>query len=178
MLDELEADTGREYQLTSAIGVGYDKIEDVNYGQAIQHMDYIFAMSYDFFGGWNNVTGHQTGIYCGEHLSAGECDGTGLDDAGEPRKGPAYTTDHGIQQLLAQGVPASQLVVGTAMYGRGWEGVTEANSQGGNPMTAEGTGKLTGTSANGVWEAGIQDYKGLKTSIIGVAGEGINGFET
>ncbi|MBA6232162.1 MULTISPECIES: glycosyl hydrolase family 18 protein [unclassified Colwellia] len=178
MLDELEADTGREYQLTSAIGVGYDKIEDVNYGQAIQYMDYIFAMSYDFFGGWSNVTGHQTGIYCGEHLSAGACDGSGVDDAGEPRKGPAYTTDHGIQQLLAQGVPASQLVVGTAMYGRGWEGVKETNTQGGNPMTAEGTGKLTGTTANGVWEPGIQDYKGLKKVMIGASGEGINGFET
>ncbi|MFT5755823.1 MAG: chitinase [Alteromonadaceae bacterium] len=178
MLDDLEADTGREYQLTSAIGVGYDKIEDVDYGQAIQYMDYIFAMSYDFFGGWNNVTGHQTGIYCGEHLTTGECDGTGLDDAGEPRKGPAYTTDNGIRKLLAQGVPASQLVVGTAMYGRGWEGVKEANTQGGNPMTTKGTGKLTGTSANGVWEAGIQDYKGLRKAMIDSSGNGINGFET
>jgi chitinase len=178
MLDELEADTGREYQLTSAIGVGYDKIEDVDYGQAIQYMDYIFAMSYDFFGGWNNVTGHQTGIYCGEHLSAGECDGTGVDDAGEPREGPAYTADNGIQQLLAQGVPASKLVVGTAMYGRGWEGVKEANTEGGNPMTAKGTGKLTGSTANGVWEPGIQDYKGIKKVMIGASGEGINGFET
>jgi len=178
MLDELEADTGREYQLTSAIGVGYDKIEDVDYSLAIQSMDYIFAMSYDFFGGWNNVTGHQTGIYCGEHLSVGECDGTGLDDAGEPRKGPAYTMDNGIQQLLAQGVPASQLVVGTAMYGRGWEGVKEANTQSGNPMTTEGTGKLTGTSVNGVWEPGIQDYKGIKKVMIGASGEGINGFQT
>ncbi|MEW6991764.1 glycosyl hydrolase family 18 protein [Colwelliaceae bacterium 6441] len=177
MLDELEAEFGREYQLTSAIGVGYDKIEDVDYGQAIQHMDYIFAMSYDFFGGWNNVTGHQTGIYCGEHLSSGECDGTGLDDEGKPRKGPAYTTDNGIQKLLAQGVPANQLVVGTAMYGRGWEGVYPINTLGDNPMTAEGTGKLTGTKENGVWEPGIQDYKGIKKSMLGASNTGINGFE-
>ena len=178
MLDGLEADTGREYQLTSAIGVGYDKIEDVDYAQAIQHMDYIFAMSYDFFGGWNNVTGHQTGLYCGEHLTTGECDGTGLDDAGEPRKGPAYTANNGVQQLLAQGVPAGQIVVGTAMYGRGWEGVMPENTVGGNPMTTQGTGKLTGTTANGVWEPGIQDYKGLKKAMIGATGDGINGFET
>lgn len=178
MLDGLEADTGREYQLTSAIGVGFDKIEDVNYGQAVQYMDYIFAMSYDFYGGWNNVTGHQTGIYCGEHLTAGECDGTGLDDEGNPRKGPAYTTDNGIQKLLAQGVPASRIVVGTAMYGRGWQGVMPENTIGNNPMTATGTGKLTGTPANGVWEAGIQDYKGMKNAMIGASGNGVNGFET
>lgn len=178
MLNELEADTGREYQLTSAIGVGYDKIQDVDYGQAIQHMDYLFAMSYDFYGGWNNVTGHQTGIYCGEHLSAGECDGTGFDDEGNPRKGPAYTADNGIQKLLAQGIPAEQIVLGTAMYGRGWEGVLPENTINDNPMTTEGTGKLTGSTANGVWEAGIQDYKGIRKVMIDAAGNGINGFET
>lgn len=177
MLDELEAETGREYQLTSAIGVGYDKIEDVDYAQAVQHMDYIFAMSYDFYGGWNNVTGHQTGIYCGEHLTTGECDGTGLDDEGNPRKGPAYTADNGIGKLLGQGVPAGKIVLGTAMYGRGWEGVKPENTIGDNPMTAEGTGKLTGSTANGVWEPGIQDYKGMKKVMIGTAGTGINGFE-
>lgn len=177
MLDGLEAETGRTYELTSAIGMGYDKIEDVDYGQATQYMDYIFAMTYDFYGGWNNVTGHQTALYCGEHMSVGECDGTGLDDEGNPRKGPAYTADNGIQQLLAQGAPANKLVLGVAMYGRGWEGVTADKVTGDNPMTAQGTGKLTGTTAEGVWEAGIQDYKGMKATKLGADGLGINGFE-
>ncbi|WP_448547078.1 glycosyl hydrolase family 18 protein [Thalassotalea fusca] len=177
MLNELEAETGREYELTSAIGMGFDKIQDVDYGEAIQHMDYIFAMTYDFYGGWNNVTGHQTGIYCGQHLSTGECDGTGVDDDGEPRKGPAYTADNGIQKLLGQGVPANKLVLGTAMYGRGWVGVMPENTVGDNPMTAEGTGKLTGTTAEGVWEPGIQDYKGIKAHKVGASGTGINGYE-
>ncbi|WP_185976740.1 glycosyl hydrolase family 18 protein [Catenovulum sediminis] len=178
MLDELEAETGREYELTSAIGVGYDKIEDVDYAAAAQHMDYIFAMTYDFYGGWNNVTGHQTGIYCGEHLTAGECDGTGLDEEGNPRKGPAYTIDNAINLLLGQGVAAKQIVVGAAMYGRGWEGVLEANAEDpNNPMTAPGNGKLTGTSAQGVWEAGVIDYKGIKANMIGDSETGINGFE-
>ena len=177
MLDELETETGRDYQLTSAIGVGFDKIEDVDYGQAIQYMDYIFGMSYDFYGGWNNVTGHQTGLYCGEHISADECAGTGLDDKGEPRKGPAYTTNAGVEQLLAQGVPANQIAVGVAMYARGWEGVYPENTIADNPMTAEGNGKLTGSTTDGIWEAGIQDYKGVKRTVIGDANTGINGFE-
>jgi len=178
MLDTLEAETGREYELTSAIGTGYDKIQDVDYQAASQYMDHIFAMTYDFFGGWNNVTGHQTGIYCGEHLSAGECNGTGVDENGEPRKGPAYTIDNAVQLLLAQNVPSKKIVVGTAMYGRGWEGVTDANASiSGNPMTAPGNGKLTGTSEQGVWEAGVIDYKGIKANMIGANGTGINGFE-
>lgn len=178
MLDGLEAQTGRQYELSSAIGTGYDKIEDVNYQQAAQYMDYIFAMTYDFYGGWNNVTGHQTALYCGSHISADECNGTGLDDKGEPRKGPAYSTDNAVQLLLKQGVPSKKVVVGTAMYGRGWEGVYPQNATiADNPMTAPGNGKLTGTKEQGVWEAGVIDYKGIKAHMIGANEQGVNGFE-
>ncbi|RJG47883.1 glycosyl hydrolase family 18 protein [Motilimonas pumila] len=155
MLDELSAETGREYQLTSAVGVGYDKIEDVNYIDAVPHMDYIFAMTYDYYGGWNNVVGHQTALYCGSHMTADECNGTGLDDEGKPRKGPAYTSANGINLLLEKGVPANKLVVGAAMYARGWTGVTEASmTDPTNPMTGVGNGKVKGS-----WEAGVIDYK-------------------
>ncbi|CCQ12803.1 Chitinase [Pseudoalteromonas luteoviolacea B = ATCC 29581] len=178
MLDELELEVGKQYELSSAIGVGYDKIEDVDYQKASQYMDHIFAMTYDFYGGWNNVTGHQTAIYCGSHMSLGECNGTGVDDKGVPRKGPAYTADNAVQLLLKQGVNPKKIVLGTAMYGRGWEGVYPANAKiADNPMTAPGNGKLTGTSAQGVWEAGVIDYKGIKANMVGSAGTGINGFE-
>lgn len=178
MLDELEAQTGRKYELTSAIGTGWDKVEDVDYQRAAEYMDYIFAMTYDFHGGWNNVTGHQTGIYCGSHLSNEACNGSGVDDNGKPRKGPAYTMDNAIQLLLAQGVPSEKLVVGAAMYGRGWEGVYPQNAAvAGNPMTAPANGKLKGTTAQGVWEAGVIDYKGLKKYMIGDNEQGVNGFE-
>ncbi|KZW99612.1 chitinase [Pseudoalteromonas luteoviolacea] len=177
MLDELELETGRKYELTSAIGSGYDKIEDVDYQVAQQYMDYIFAMTYDFYGGWNNVTGHQTGIYCGSHLSQGECDGTGLDDNGEPRKGPAYTVDNAVKALLAQGVDSKKIVVGAAMYGRGWEGVFDSNTTiQGNPVTAPGNGKYAGSTSEGVWEPGIMDYKAIAKNLVGANGTGINGF--
>ncbi|MEQ2353917.1 glycosyl hydrolase family 18 protein [Pseudoalteromonas piscicida] len=178
MLDELEAETGRQYELTSAIGAGYDKIEDVDYQAAQQYMDYIFAMTYDFYGAWNNETGHQTGIYCGSHLSTDECNGTGVDDNGVPRKGPAYTGDHAIQLLLQQGVQPSKLVMGVAMYGRGWEGVLDANAAiPGNPMTAPGNGPLTGSTSEGVWEPGIMDYKAIAANAVGQGGSGVNGYE-
>ncbi|WP_432816141.1 glycosyl hydrolase family 18 protein [Vibrio intestinalis] len=178
MLDTLQAETGRTYELTSAIGVGYDKIEDVNYGEAIQYMDYIFAMTYDFYGAWNNVLGHQTAINCGTFMRPGQCDGTGVDENGKPYEGPAYTTDNGIQLLLAQGVPANKLVVGTAMYGRGWEGVMpESLTVPGDPMTGVGNGKLKGSTAQGVWEDGVIDYKGIKANMLGANNTGINGFE-
>lgn len=166
MLDELSAETGKTYELTSAIGAGYDKIEDVDYAAASQYMDYIFAMTYDFFGGWNNVAGHQTALNCGSHMSQGECDGTGLDDKGEPRKGPAYTITNAIDLLLAQGVDAKKLVVGAAMYARGWTGVTrESMTDPTNPMTGVGNGKVAGS-----WEAGVIDYKDVVSNYVNKAG--------
>ncbi|WP_299691615.1 glycosyl hydrolase family 18 protein [uncultured Vibrio sp.] len=178
MLDELEAENGRTYELTSAIGVGYDKIEDVDYGEAVQHMDYIFAMNYDFYGAWNNQLGHQTALHCSSFMRPGQCDGTGIDENGEAYKGPAYTTDNGIQLLLDQGVPANKLVVGAAMYGRGWEGVLPSSLMDPtDPMTGVGNGKLQGTTAQGVWEDGVIDYKGIKANMLGANNQGINGFE-
>ena len=178
MLDELGAETGRTYELTSAIGVGYDKIEDVDYSNAVQYMDYIFAMTYDFYGGWNNVPGHQTALFCGRFMRAGQCDGSGSDDKGVPYKGPAYTADNGIKLLLAQGVPANKLVLGAAMYGRGWEGVLpDTLTDPLDPMTGKGTGKLKGSKEQGVWEEGVIDYKGIKRFMLGTDNLGVNGFQ-
>lgn len=166
MLDELSAETGRTYELTSAVGVGYDKIANVNYVDAVPYMDYIFAMTYDYYGGWNNVVGHQAALDCGSHMSADECAGKGVDAEGKPRKGPAYTTKNGVNLLLEKGVPPEKLVIGAAMYGRGWTGVTEASmSDPTNPMTGVGNGKIAGS-----WEAGVIDYKDIVTDYENKAG--------
>lgn len=70
MLNELSAQTGRTYELTSAIGAGRDKIEDVDYTTAQQYLDHIFLMSYDFYGGWSNtVLGHQSCAACASMAS-------------------------------------------------------------------------------------------------------------
>ncbi|MBV7297592.1 glycosyl hydrolase family 18 protein [Enterovibrio paralichthyis] len=162
MLDELSAETGRTYELTSAVGVGYDKIANVNYVDAVPYMDYIFAMTYDYYGGWNNVVGHQAALDCGSHMTADECAGKGLDEEGKPRKGPAYTTKNGVNLLLEKGVPPEKMVIGAAMYGRGWTGVTEASmSDPTNPMTGVGNGKVAGS-----WEAGVIDYKDIVTKYL------------
>ncbi|HEY8569259.1 glycosyl hydrolase family 18 protein [Microbulbifer sp.] len=138
MLDKVEQDTGREYELTSAIGAGYDKIEDVDYLAVQQYMDYFFVMTYDFYGGWSNdVLGHQTALY-----------------APAWRPDTDYTTHNGIQELLGLGVEPGKLVVGAAMYGRGWTGVS--GWTGSDHMTGTATGKVAGT-----WEAGVVDYRDI-----------------
>ena len=148
MLDELEAQTGRKYELTSAIGAGYDKIEDVDYRAAQQYMSHIFMMTYDYNGGWSNTElGHQTNLYAASW---------------DPKT--KYTTDKAVNLMLAQGVDPGKLVVGAAMYGRGWTGVS--GYQGNNPFTGKATGKVKGT-----WEDGVVDYRDIVNNRMGAGWE-------
>jgi len=71
--------------------------------------------------------------------------------SGIPQAG--FYADNAIQKLKSLGVPSSKLLLGIGFYGRGWTGVTQSAPGG----TA--TGPATGT-----YEAGIEDYKVLKTS--------------
>ncbi|MGL5092981.1 MAG: glycosyl hydrolase family 18 protein [Aeromonas sobria] len=149
MLDELEAETGRTYELTSAIGAGYDKIEDVDYKAAQQYMDYLFVMSYDYNGGWSNTQlGHQANLYQATNGSANK----------------RYNTNEAVNQLLAQGVDSEKLVVGAAAYGRGWKGVS--GYQGNDPFTGTATGKIKGT-----WEDGVVDYRQIVNNHMGAGWE-------
>lgn len=141
MLDELGAKNGRYYELTSAINVGYDKLAVVDYAEAAKYLDYIYMMSYDFYGAWdNNVLNHQTGLYK-----------SSVNTVEEKSK---YYAARGTEILLEQGVPAEKLIIGAAAYGRGWTGVN--NYSNGNPFTGTASGPIKGT-----WENGVVDYRDI-----------------
>jgi len=146
MLNELSAQTGRTYELTSAIGAGTSKIANVDYNVAQKYMDYIFLMSYDFYGSWSMTDlGHQTGLYA------------------PTWKPNSVTTDGSVNAMLAQGVQPGKIVVGAAMYGRGWTGVH--GYTGNNPFTGTATGAIPGS-----WESGIVDYRDIVNKYKGQPG--------
>ncbi|MCL1141999.1 glycosyl hydrolase family 18 protein [Shewanella gaetbuli] len=145
MLDELGAEKGRYYELTSAIGVGSDKIAVVDYAEASKYLDNIYMMSYDFYGAWsNNELNHQTALHSSSVNTINN----------------KYYASKGVELLLAQGVAAEKLVLGAAAYGRGWTGVN--NYQSGNPFTGEATGPIKGT-----WEDGTLDYRDIVDNHMG-----------
>ncbi|HFK5771215.1 glycosyl hydrolase family 18 protein [Enterobacter ludwigii] len=147
MLNELSAETGRTYELTTAIGSGKDKIEDVDYTTAQQYLDHIFLMSYDFYGGWSNTDlGHQAALH-----------------GAEWKPDTNYTTENGVNALLEQGVQPGKIVVGAGMYGRGWTGVH--GYTGDNPFTGTATGAVKGT-----WEPGVVDYRQIANEYKGKPG--------
>lgn len=141
MLDKLEAQTGRKYELTSAISAGKDKIDRVNFGVAQHSLDHIFLMNYDFYGAFDlNNLGHQAAL-----------------KAPSWRPETNYTTVNGVNALLKQGVKPKKIILGAAMYGRGWSGVH--NYVENNPFTGKATKGVAGT-----WETGVVDYRHIKNS--------------
>ena len=153
-LNTLSQSTGKEYEITSAIGTSPSMISQVNYAQATQYMDYIFMMTYDYKGAWSQELGHQTNLYASTSTA---------DDS--------LSIDISVNAMLNQGVAPGKLVVGVAKYGRGWKGITGATDS--NPFDGQGNGPIDGT-----WENGILDYKDIEANYLGGKnGQGINGWE-
>lgn len=159
-LDQLEVKNNRQYELTAAMSGGVQKLSEVNWEKAAPAMDFINLMTYDYYGAWSNTYGHQTGVYDSA-------------DALTPIDG--YNINDAVSYLMTRGVPSTKLTAGVAMYGRGWEGISGGDQSG--PYGATGGAPITGTQQEGFWEAGIMDYKGLETAMMGGAnGQGINGY--
>nr|UIX56158.1 Chitinase [Hyphantria cunea nucleopolyhedrovirus]UIX56304.1 Chitinase [Hyphantria cunea nucleopolyhedrovirus] len=142
MLDDLQLQTGKTYELTSAISSGHDKIAVVQYDAAQKYLDKIFLMSYDFKGAWSNTDlGYHTTLYA---------------PSWNPHE--LYTTDHAVKLLTDQGVASYKIIVGIAMYGRGWTGVV--GYDGDNFFSGTAKGPISGT-----WENGVVDYRQIKNEL-------------
>jgi chitinase len=137
----LRAEFGKDYLITAAItadGSEGGKIDAADYGGAAQYLDWYNVMTYDYFGAWA-----KTGPTAPHSPLTSY---PGIPTAG-------FNSADAIAKLKAKGVPAAKLLLGIGFYGRGWTGVTQS---------ARG-GTATG-AAPGTYEAGIEDYKVLKTA--------------
>jgi chitinase len=140
LMSALRARFGSNNLVTAAItadGSNGGKIDAADYGGAAQYLDWYNVMTYDYFGGFN-ANGPTA-----PHSPLTSYNGI-------PQAG--FNSDAAIQKLKSKGVPANKLLLGIGFYGRGWTGVTQ-NEPGG---TATGPAPAT-------YEAGIEDYKVLKT---------------
>jgi chitinase len=121
----------------SADGTDGGKLDAADYAGAAQYVNWYNVMSYDFFGAFD-----------ADGPTAPHSPLTSYE--GIPTQG--FDTDAAIQKLKSKGIPSSKLLLGIGFYGRGWSGVSQ---------DAPG-GAATG-AAPGTYEAGIEDYKVLKT---------------
>jgi chitinase len=69
-----------------------------------------------------------------------------------------YTTHYAVESLTNQGVKPNKIVVGVAMYGRGWTGVSDYENDDYFSGTAKGP-------VSGTWEEGVVDYRQIKNEL-------------
>ncbi|MFJ8783911.1 glycosyl hydrolase family 18 protein [Streptomyces sp. NPDC102476] len=141
LMGALRSEFGSNYLVTAAItadGSSGGKLDAADYGGASQYVDWYNVMTYDYFGAFN-----------AQGPTAPHSPLTSY--AGIPQAG--FNSADAIAKLKSKGVASNKLLLGIGFYGRGWTGVTQA---------APG-GSATG-AAPGTYEAGIEDYKVLKTS--------------
>jgi len=103
-LDALGRESGRHYALTSAINASRAQLARMPMGRAARSLDLVFMMTYDFAGPWTKQAAHHTALR-------------------SARPGQDASLEAAVANLKREGVPASKLVAGVAMYGRGFDGV-------------------------------------------------------
>lgn len=113
------------------------KLDAADYAGASRYVDWYMAMTYDY-----------AGAFTPQGPTAPHSPLTSY--PGQPVAGFDSATTLGRLQSL--GVPPRKVLIGIGFYGRGWTGVTR-DAPGG---TATGP-------APGTYEAGVEDYKVLKT---------------
>lgn len=154
-LDDQGAKDGKYYELTAAVGAGYDKIELTNPGDYCKYLDAVNLMTYDMHGAWAHEIGHQAPLYANPNEKNSDA---------EIRE--KYNIDWAVSEFIRQGVPASKIVLGVPFYSRGWKDVTGG-------WDADGDGKADGmfgkgstnkeNNLNGLWgEGGQNPYYRMK----------------
>jgi len=120
--------------LTAALSADPVKSEAAYNVPAIAEvLDFFNIMDYDYHGGWEEFTGHNTPLF-GRHE----------EDAIE-HPGHDFNVNDTVAWWLANGAPAEKLIVGCATFGHGWELIDEQENGLFCP-TADGTppGPYTG----------------------------------
>lgn len=109
-LDRLSDELGRtgeaRYELSVATGANEAFLQHTEMDKAEAYLDYIFLMTYDFYGPWTPTTGHHAGLYASDINPS------------------ATSAAIGVDLYEEAGVPLGKIVLGVPFYGRGWTGVS------------------------------------------------------
>lgn len=110
-LDSL-ATPKEKFLLTIATGANQNYLDHTDMAEAQKYFDFLNIMTYDFYTGGSQETGHHGNLYKSD-----------FDTTTHPR-----SANSAVQQHLNAGIPAEKIVVGVPFYGRWWKGTNSKNA--------------------------------------------------
>ena len=146
-LNAQAAGSGRHYLLTIAAPAGPSEYQHLELRLIAPYLDWINLMAYDFTTAASPTTNFNAPLFA-----------AAADPAAAKRK--PLNDAAAVQAYLAAGVPAHKLILGTALYGRGWQGVPAAN----DGLYQSNTGPAQGSFA----ADGVFSYGDLETRLLPV----------
>ncbi|HTV04008.1 MAG TPA: glycosyl hydrolase family 18 protein [Acidobacteriaceae bacterium] len=139
-LDELSAQTGKQYFLSFDGPAGAQNYTNIDLKSAARLVDFITVDGYNYAGSWDTVTNDASPLF---------------DSRQDPDFGQKLDIEDTVTAYLEAGVPPQKYVMGVPLYGAGWSGVPNVNhglyqsSTGPSAvLLANGTGECTDLSGN------------------------------
>ncbi|KAH8775614.1 family 18 glycosyl hydrolase [Diaporthe sp. PMI_573] len=96
---------GYRFLLTVASSAGPSHYNVLNLREADRYVDSWNLMAYDYAGSWDTTSGHQANLFA----TPGNPDAT------------KYSSDKAVSDYIANGVPASKILLGLPTYGRAFD---------------------------------------------------------
>jgi len=122
------------------------RYNDIELSEIHQYVDFINVMCYDYFGPWDNKTGHNAPLIVNEKNKRAKLE-----------NGPSqWSVSDTIQAYLTAGVPAYKIVMGMPLYARSFAGVDPVD-----PLFGVSTGAGAGTV-----EAGSYSWQHIKSTLL------------
>lgn len=113
-LDKKGVEVGKNYELSVALPAPKSKVDlGIDIDRLFNVVDFANIMTYDMRGAWDDVSGHQTGLY---------------PNPNEPLTGNHLSVDESVDYLIDNGAEADKIVIGAAYYTRGWDKVEKGNN--------------------------------------------------
>ncbi len=127
------------YSLSAAIPSSswFTKKNDVYTASLI--CDYLNLMTYDYYGSWSQITGHNASLY---H---------------NPKDPDPWCSDYGVKSCLDAGVASEKIVFGIPFYSFGWKDVDEGENYGLHEKTGSYFGPVSFSDLNKFTD-GFEEY--------------------
>lgn len=118
-LDKQGQDLGKKYELSVALPAPIAKVDKgIDVPGIFKYVDFANIMTYDMRGAWDDISGHHAGLYTNPN---------------DPLKGKGLSVDESVKYFMSKGAPAEKIVIGAAYYSRGWEKISNENTNSSTP---------------------------------------------